>query len=212
MKLEIGENIYRLRKEKSLTQEQLSKLLLVSTAAVSKWESGISYPDITLLPQLATIEISFNEYDKAIELLEKISPRNLNKNLALSNAYLGKKDNEKARELLEESIILSYGELINSLTLLSNSFKGENLHLSLKIIDTLEKLRKIIVEKNNKEYNLQRIEIYESFEKTDDSIQCLKELKDYLKETENKDQLNTTPLWFITSKKIKILTLNFQCT
>lgn len=100
----------------------------------------------------------------------------------------------------------------NSLTLLSNSFKGENLHLSLKIIDTLEKLRKIIVEKNNKEYNLQRIEIYESFEKTDDSIQCLKELKDYLKETENKDQLNTTPLWFITSKKIKILTLNFQCT
>lgn len=95
MKLEIGEKIYRLRKEKSLTQEQLSKLLLVSTATVSKWESGISYPDITLLPQLATIEISFNEYDKAIELLEKISPRNLNKNLTLSNAYLGKKDNEK---------------------------------------------------------------------------------------------------------------------
>ena len=50
----IGEVIYRLRKEKSITQEQLASFIGVSTAAVSKWESGASYPDITLLPVLAT--------------------------------------------------------------------------------------------------------------------------------------------------------------
>ncbi|APH14873.1 helix-turn-helix family protein [Clostridium sporogenes] len=53
-KLLIGEVIYRLRKEKAITQEQLANFVGVSTAAVSKWESGTSYPDITLLPIIAT--------------------------------------------------------------------------------------------------------------------------------------------------------------
>ncbi|BDB01440.1 helix-turn-helix domain-containing protein [Clostridium botulinum] len=53
-KLLIGEVIYRLRKEKVITQEQLANFVGVSTAAVSKWESGTSYPDITLLPAIAT--------------------------------------------------------------------------------------------------------------------------------------------------------------
>lgn len=52
-KLLIGEVILKLRKEKGITQEQLGSFIGVSTAAVSKWESGSSYPDITLLPVLA---------------------------------------------------------------------------------------------------------------------------------------------------------------
>ncbi|OPJ61931.1 helix-turn-helix domain-containing protein [Clostridium oryzae] len=54
-KLSIGETIFRLRKEKGFTQDQLGSFIGVSTAAVSKWESGISYPDITLLPVLASL-------------------------------------------------------------------------------------------------------------------------------------------------------------
>lgn len=53
--LRIGENIKRLRKEKGLTQEKLSDLLCVSCAAVSKWESGDTYPDITMLLPLARV-------------------------------------------------------------------------------------------------------------------------------------------------------------
>ena len=48
-KLLIGDVIYRLRKEKGITQEQLTNFTGVSAVAVSKWESGISYPDITLV-------------------------------------------------------------------------------------------------------------------------------------------------------------------
>lgn len=55
MNLNIGTNIKRLRLEKGLTQEQLAVLLCVSTAAVSKWESKNTYPDITLLFPLASI-------------------------------------------------------------------------------------------------------------------------------------------------------------
>jgi transcriptional regulator with XRE-family HTH domain len=42
------------RQELHLTQEDIAKYVGVTRAAVSKWEKGLSYPDITLLPKLAT--------------------------------------------------------------------------------------------------------------------------------------------------------------
>ena len=47
--LKIGEIIAELRKSKGVTQEKLGDAVGVSAAAVSKWESGQSYPDILLL-------------------------------------------------------------------------------------------------------------------------------------------------------------------
>ena len=51
--INIGETIAKTRKEKALTQEQLSEVFGVSVAAVSKWETGTAYPDIELLPKIA---------------------------------------------------------------------------------------------------------------------------------------------------------------
>lgn len=42
------------RKELDVTQEDIARYIGVSRAAVSKWEKGLSYPDILLLPKLAT--------------------------------------------------------------------------------------------------------------------------------------------------------------
>ncbi len=42
------------RQDLHLTQEDIAKYVGVTRAAVSKWEKGLSYPDITLLPKLAT--------------------------------------------------------------------------------------------------------------------------------------------------------------
>lgn len=53
MRLPIGRVIYDLRKDMSVTQEQLASSVGVSVPAVSKWESGQAYPDITLLPSIA---------------------------------------------------------------------------------------------------------------------------------------------------------------
>ena len=53
MKIQIGENIKRFRPENNITQEALAEILGVSCAAVSKWEVGDTYPDITLIFPLA---------------------------------------------------------------------------------------------------------------------------------------------------------------
>lgn len=54
MKLLIGENIRRLRRERNLTQEEVAVHLGISFQAISKWERGEGYPDITMLPTLAS--------------------------------------------------------------------------------------------------------------------------------------------------------------
>ena len=53
MNIYISENIKRLRQEKRLTQEALANIIGISFQAVSKWECGDAYPDITLLPVIA---------------------------------------------------------------------------------------------------------------------------------------------------------------
>lgn len=55
MNITLGENIRRSRTDSSLTQEQLAEAVGVSPQAVSRWETGVSYPDITLLPVLANL-------------------------------------------------------------------------------------------------------------------------------------------------------------
>lgn len=84
MKMTIGSNIRRLRTAKNITQEQLSDAMNVTCAAVSKWERGETFPDITLLQPLAyyfgvtldelmgyNIEKVKKEIDEVIELYRK---------------------------------------------------------------------------------------------------------------------------------------------
>ena len=49
----IARNIRARRKELKMTQTQLADLLGYSAKAISKWERGDGYPDITMLPTLA---------------------------------------------------------------------------------------------------------------------------------------------------------------
>ena len=50
-----GAFVAMLRKEKGYTQKELAERLFLSDKAVSKWERGLSLPDIALLEPLAQI-------------------------------------------------------------------------------------------------------------------------------------------------------------
>ena len=60
--INIGKNITKFRRSKGITQDELASYIGVSKSSVSKWENSITYPDIMLLPQLATLfNISLDE-------------------------------------------------------------------------------------------------------------------------------------------------------
>ena len=44
-----GAFVLRRRKELGMTQKEFAQRLFVTESAVSKWERGLSYPDITML-------------------------------------------------------------------------------------------------------------------------------------------------------------------
>lgn len=54
-KVKFGEFISERRKEKGITQKELASRLYISDKAISKWETGHSVPDITLLVPLAEL-------------------------------------------------------------------------------------------------------------------------------------------------------------
>ena len=54
MKLQLGKTLKRLRREKDITQEELAEILGVSFQSVSRWELGVCYPDMALLPAIAS--------------------------------------------------------------------------------------------------------------------------------------------------------------
>lgn len=77
-----GTKIATLRKEKNITQKELAEQLGVTDKAVSKWERGLNYPDLSLFPELAKVldttiaellGLDSNIPDSAINILSEIS-------------------------------------------------------------------------------------------------------------------------------------------
>ncbi len=83
--LKFSENFARLRKQYDMTQGDVAAYVGVSNAAVSKWEQGLSYPDLSLLPKLATLlDVTIDELlgyepqltsSKIIEVYQEFSKR-----------------------------------------------------------------------------------------------------------------------------------------
>ncbi|MBD9039884.1 MAG: helix-turn-helix domain-containing protein, partial [Collinsella aerofaciens] len=62
MNVETAQRLADLRRSKGFSQEGLARKLGLSRQAVSKWENGTAYPDITIIPSLAVFfNISIDE-------------------------------------------------------------------------------------------------------------------------------------------------------
>ena len=117
--IQIGPNISRLRKEKKITQEELAEYLGVSKPAVSKWESGQSYPDILLLPIIASY------FDKTVDDLLGYQPQMIAEDI--KNLYIELADAfavepfdsvyQRCREIIKKyyscwNLLFAMGELL----------------------------------------------------------------------------------------------------
>ncbi len=91
-----GKFVAGLRKEKSMTQKDLAESLFLTDKAISKWERGLSFPDISVLEPLAEVlDVSVMELLKGERFSEEDSMTA-----------------EDAKQLISESIALSDAEIV----------------------------------------------------------------------------------------------------
>ncbi len=100
--LKTGKIISEARKKKNLTQTQLSDKLHVSDKAVSKWERGLCFPDISLLiPLTEILDISLSELLKG----EKMKKEEVEETLKGAIDYSNKTIKKNKKRMLIFSII-----------------------------------------------------------------------------------------------------------
>lgn len=97
-----GETLKKIRKQKDMTQEQLAEYLNISPQSVSKWETNLTIPDITMIPMLANI------FDVTTDLLLGVDIDTKEKRIEAiikeANNYFFKHQYDEAEKLLRTSL------------------------------------------------------------------------------------------------------------
>ena len=99
--IKLGEKIKSLRKERNISQEVLANYLGVSFQAVSKWETGSTMPDVTVIPAIASFfRVSTDElFDFNLYEMEKAVDE------ICDDAYKYRfSDTEKSEQILREGL------------------------------------------------------------------------------------------------------------
>ena len=103
--LKTGEFISQLRKEKSLTQAQLAERLGIADRAVSKWETGRSLPDASIMLELCEIlGITVNELLSG----ERLNMEQFDKKSEENLLELKRQKEESDKKLLRAEIVLGF--------------------------------------------------------------------------------------------------------
>ncbi|MBQ9983510.1 MAG: helix-turn-helix transcriptional regulator [Lachnospiraceae bacterium] len=141
-KEKMGEFILALRKEHGMTQKEMADALGLTDKAISKWERGLSYPDISMLEPIAVLfEVSVMELLKG----ERIEP----------DTTISMQD---AQKMIDESISLSDDEITQK----HKKNKGIILTLcvvTMFLISLILNVRNIMSDETYKEVTLDRASV-----------------------------------------------------
>ena len=104
-----GKLIAECRKRKGYTQQELAERLLVSNKAVSKWETGNSLPDISLLlPISEVLEIKISELLQAEEFEQMDDFQDGQMELLIKKAASFKEDSPEMKHRKKRTCILVF--------------------------------------------------------------------------------------------------------
>lgn len=103
----IGNFIASVRKEKNLTQKELGDKLFVTDKAVSKWERGLSLPDITLLSKLSEI-LDVEIIDILDGKKETTRKMNVEDEIAKIKEEMNKRNKQKSKRIIVSIILLLF--------------------------------------------------------------------------------------------------------
>lgn len=101
--IKIGKFIAQKRKEQKLTQNQLAEKLGITDRAVSKWETGRSLPDASVMLELCgLLRITVNDLLTG----EAVSMKNYDENMEKNLIEMTKQKEEADKRLLAVEIVL----------------------------------------------------------------------------------------------------------
>ena len=110
--VKIGKFIASKRKEQGLTQLQLAKKLGITDRAVSKWETGKSLPDASLMPELCKLlKITIND----LLCGEIVSVENYNEKAEKALLEMVKKEEMQNKKLMMYENVIGFGSTISFL-------------------------------------------------------------------------------------------------
>lgn len=112
--IKIGKFITELRKEQGMTQAVLAEKLGISDRAVSKWETGKSLPDSSIMLELCgLLNINVNELLSGERIMVERYDKTAEENLIAMKREV----EEKNRQLLQTEVWLSIPAVASSLVL-----------------------------------------------------------------------------------------------
>ncbi|MBQ8555008.1 MAG: helix-turn-helix transcriptional regulator [Clostridia bacterium] len=151
MKLQLGERLKTLRRERGITQERLAEALGVSCQSVSRWELAACYPDIELLPAIANyFDITLDSLVGMAEIRSEARRREI---FTTALNHERREDWTAAMAVLHDALRLFPNDdgLLSELALVlaktgDRQDRAEAIRLSEKVLDrsTNEKLRSTV--------------------------------------------------------------------
>lgn len=110
--VKIGKFIASKRKEQGLTQLQLAEKLGITDRAVSKWETGKSLPDASLMPELCKLlKITIND----LLCGEVVSVENYNEKAEKALLEMVKKEETQNKKLMMYENVIGFGSTLSFL-------------------------------------------------------------------------------------------------
>ena len=178
MEMMLAENIRRFRKERSLTQEQLSEALGVTPGAVYKWEAKLSVPELNMIMEMADF------FDTSVDVLlgYEMKDNRLETTVKRLQEYRRKKDPEglaEAEKALKKypnsfSVIRECASLYTGF-----GFENRNGDFLRRALELLERSRLLLGQNTDPRVSEQTLygeiaTVYLGLDETDKAIELLK--------------------------------------
>lgn len=153
MTIYLGENIKRLRLGRNITQETLAEFLGVTFQSVSRWERGEGYPDITVLPSIASF------FDVTVDSLLGVDKAKKEDKI---KEYLKLYDNIRLKEA--DSVFAEFKKSVKE-------FPGD-FRILIRYMELLETEKGYPLDPDYEKASKELMSIYENIQKhcTDDAI------------------------------------------
>ncbi|MBD3919290.1 helix-turn-helix domain-containing protein [Paenibacillus sp. PR3] len=130
--IKFHERIKVLRVERNMTQQELGNLLGVTSQAVSKWETGITTPDITLLPKISKL---FNCTIDSLFFGRVETQIHARKSMVREDLEKAKFESSNLRGVIMRDVVMDGAEIFDSRLNGMRIHHGGMANLSLKHLD-----------------------------------------------------------------------------